>query len=225
MGTSRNSRPRPISSIKIHQPRRNQEAPVTSRTKRYLKRCVGQEKRQKGNGGKSADNADASSSQSKDIEDLRRRLAFNLWKILPAGLDKRDLPLISKTIEILESLLKADHPSLQGVYADDIHKAALDQWVQSLKCLIEYCELIDFEGEECTLNAFLAALPGGCPVDAIKIFITGSSYLSDWSSDKNTAKKVALVLRNLAYPIHRCGQEDMEPLILQFTQELIDWYR
>jgi hypothetical protein len=125
--------------------------------------------------------------------------------------------LILKTIEIVESLLKADHPSLQGVYVDDIHKAALDRWVQSLKCLIEYCELIDFEGEECTLNVFLATLPDGCPVDATKIFITGSSYLSDWSSDENTAKKVALVLLNLSSP-KRCR---LEPSILEFTQKIM----
>jgi hypothetical protein len=71
-------------------------------------------------------------AQSKDTEDLRRRLGSNLLDVLPAGLECPDLPLLSHTIEVVQLLTKVDHLCLREIYHNDFNSfhGALDQWVK-----------------------------------------------------------------------------------------------
>jgi hypothetical protein len=46
--------------------------------------------------------------QLRDTEDIRRLLFSNLWDALPAGLQRSNAPLLSSTVQILESLSERD---------------------------------------------------------------------------------------------------------------------
>jgi hypothetical protein len=92
-----------------------------------------------------------------------------------------------------------------------------------LKCLVEYCELIGFEGEERTLDAYIDAISDGYSIDAMETFCKGDQYLSQCSNYEHIAK-AALVLSNLALPRGRCSLISIKPLILGFTKELVKWY-
>jgi hypothetical protein len=162
----------------------------------------------------------------KVTDDLRRPLASNLLDIILVGLDQRDILLISKTVDMLESVSKADRPRLQEVYADDFnsHITALDQLVQGLKYLTEYCKRIKFQGSLSTLDAFLTRMPNGTPVDVLKLFREGSSYLSQWNDHEQIAGQIASVLSNLVRCPRRWCLQTMEPLILKLIKELLAWF-
>jgi hypothetical protein len=162
----------------------------------------------------------------KVTDDLRRPLASNLLDIILAGLDQRDILLISKTVDMLESVSKADRPRLQEVYADNFnsHITALDQLVQGLKYLTEYCKRIKFQGSLSTLDAFLTRMPNGTPIDVLKLFREGSSYLSQWNDHEQIAGQIASVLSNLVRSPRRWCLQTMEPLILKLIKELLAWF-
>jgi hypothetical protein len=164
-------------------------------------------------------------SQSKDTQDLTRRLASNLLNIIPPGLDQANLPLISSAIDTIESLSKVEHTRLQDLYTNDFnsHRASLDQFIQWLKCLVKVYNLTQFQGNIGALDTFLNAMSDGSSVEAMKIFAEADLSLSQWRSHEDFVRAVTSVLSNLVRPWRRWNARIMEPLIVQFIEELLAW--
>jgi hypothetical protein len=166
-------------------------------------------------------------AQSRDTEDIRRSLFSNLWGALPAGLQRSNTPLLSSTVHILESLSELDYLRLREIYADgfDSHHAALNEWVKSLKSILAFYELTNFQGDLSTLDAFLADLPYDTSEPAIQIIVQGGPSLFRWPSDARFSNEVTSVLYNLVVPQRFWKSNMMENKTQKFTEGLLAWFR
>jgi hypothetical protein len=165
--------------------------------------------------------------QSKDTEVLRRRLTANLWDVMPPGLERPNLLLLSSTVDLLESLSKSGwfHLRFREVYANDFnsHQIALSQWLDYLKCVLNFYEVTKFRGNLRTLDAFLENMPGESQDASMSTFSHVSVSLCRWRGYEHFAKKVASVISNLVWSQRWWKLRRMEPLILKFTEELWAW--
>jgi hypothetical protein len=165
--------------------------------------------------------------QSKDTEVLRRRLTANLWDIMPPGLERPNVLLLSSTVDLLESLSKTGwyHLRFREVYANDFnsHQVALSQWLDCLKCVLNFYEVTKFRGNLRTLDEFLENMPGESQDAFMSAFSHVSASLCKWRDHEHIAKKVASVISNLVWSQHWWKLRRMEPLILKFTEEMWAW--
>jgi hypothetical protein len=162
--------------------------------------------------------------QPEDPEHLRRCLAACLWKILPAGLGKPNLPLLSRTVTILESLRKSDRLRLQEIYLTDFDRCevALGVWLESLNALLKFCGATRFGGSVGNLNAFLHDMPPRLLDYVSPDLCLARLDFYNLGDYRHTAKKVASVLFNLVN--HKWWKlENMEIWTLKFTKELVAW--
>jgi hypothetical protein len=165
-------------------------------------------------------------AQSKDTEDLRRCLGANLLDVLPAGLECPDLPLLSRTIEVVQLLTKADHLRLREIYHNEFNSfhGALDQWVKCLELIFQFCQLTEFEGDLTSRYTFLDDMPIGPRIEALRILSRGDAFLSQWREDEQMGKKVATMLSHLVWSRSWLTPNTMELLVLGFTKELSAWF-
>jgi hypothetical protein len=161
-------------------------------------------------------------------EDLRRCLASNLIKITSTKLNQPNLLFISRTVEILDSLLEADRPRFQKIYVHDFNNfhVALEQWVEPLKLLLEFHDVTKFQGDLTNRTAFLQSLSSTEPLlIALGVLDKGSSSLSRWLNHEDIAKKVVSMLSNLFLPQSWWTSDTIEALVLEFTKKLTEWFK
>jgi hypothetical protein len=107
----------------------------------------------------------------------------------------------------------------------DSHHAALNEWVKSLKSILAFYELTNFQGDISTLDAFVTDLPHETSEAATKIIGQGGPSLSRWPSDAHFSNEVTSVLYNLVVPQRFCRSNMMEEKTQKFTEKVLAWYR
>jgi hypothetical protein len=172
-------------------------------------------------------------AQSQDLEGRRHRLASKILDVLRGGLQRPNVLLLSGLIELLETTSKMDSLRLQEIYGRDLkdRQQALKMWLQCLKRLLSFCEDTGFRGDTTTRNAYLETISDSLRLSAGEGFIHILSSLSAWRAElgvteEGFARDVASIFFHLAFwknPWIKLTH--IETLTLEFTEELLAWFR
>lgn len=168
---------------------------------------------------------------TRDTHMLRKKLASKLAHIRRTGLSNPNILLLRSTVELLETLSKVSYLRLREIYQDTFnhYQGALKQWLGLLNNVIIFYEMTGFKGNLSERDAFLQAMPEGCPVAVEDAFIHGSADLEEWLHNSGIdgatfAQEVASLLVHLGLWDTWMNQDRIEKTTTQFTLDLLAWY-
>jgi hypothetical protein len=166
-------------------------------------------------------------AQSKEAENLGRRLRSNLFGVFFVPLIQTNLSTLSRTIKALEKFTEANHFSRYEVYNNDYEsfQATLKEWVQTLKLLLEIHELIEGQGNLTSKNAFLDQQPIESREEARETINEGSRSLSRWHGKEHIAQEVAQMLYTLIWPKSWLSSDTMEDVVWEFAKKWGAWFQ
>jgi len=166
------------------------------------------------------------------LEYDQRRLALALYDVLFGKLQKLDIVAVESTLDLLESVYKASRVRPANVSVANLgrYRDSFDQWLGCFRLVVQYCKDTKFTGNLSELRAFQKTMPRDLAKSTTQSLVRGSWALLKWRHenkiDNNSfAKQVASVLFEVGvWGIHMDSQ-DVEELTLDFTEELLAWFK